>query len=238
MNIINFPSPFIAQSSVGETLHNKITSEYTEQVQIDLSHDNKKNFVDDSEFKRFSSKANNYESEIWNTDGLSDWNARLTTEIRKSIQKLVEVQQFPKALVGTNIDKCWWEYYEPFGYRSAVNYPEFDFTGIYVVDCQQKDVLNFVSPLTNTTSRMVHSPEINNGDILLFPSNLVITSKTFTRKSLLLYFNIDCKWVDHGYMTRRQLEGQEQSGMFVSSKKSLKGMRDDRLNNPDQYFRG
>lgn len=222
MNIINFPSPFVSQSSINPELQSRLKVLFTEQVQEDLSLD-KTNFVDSGDYKRFSSKVNDYESEVWNGDMYEDWNSKLAKEFQKVFHKLIETREFPKQCSQSKIDKVWWEFYEPYGYRSAINYPENDFTGIYVVDCQQKDILEFTSPLTDTTSRMTFSPEITSGDILIFPSNIILSSKTFTKKSLLFFLTVECKWVDHGYQSKNEILGEEQSKMFKKSKTSLRG---------------
>lgn len=222
MNIVNFPSPFVAQSSVNEELQSKLKSLFTEQVQRDLS-DGKTRFVDSGDYKRFSSKVNDYESEVWNGDAYEDWNNKLAKEFQKVFHKLIETREFPRQCTQSKIDKVWWEFYEPYGSRSAINYPETDFTGIYVVDCQQKDILEFASPLTNTTSRMTFSPEITSGDILIFPSNVLLSSKTFTKKSLLFFLTVECKWVDHGYQTRNEIIDENQSSVFNKSKSMFRG---------------
>ena len=229
MNVISFPSPFIAQSSIDEKLHLELKCLYTEMVQKDLS-PNKQNFAD-GDFKRFSSKANNYESEVWGGGELEDYNGRLAKQFQKAFNKVIEHQQFPQICVASKIDKVWWEFYEPYGYRPVVNYPCSDFTGIYVVDCQQHDVINFTSPLISVTSGKTHSPEIKDGDVLIAPSELLISSKTFTRKSLLFYFTIDCQWQDHGIKTKEELFGLEQqsSAFKQKSRKRLSGSVDDRV---------
>lgn len=229
MNVISFPSPFIAQSSIDENLHQKLKFQYTEQVQEDLSM-NKKNFADCGDYRRFSSKANDYESAVWGGDTLEDSNNKLAKQLQKSFNKVIETQQFPKLCVSSRVDKVWWEFYEPYGYRSVINYPNASFLGIYVVDCQQSNVLNFSSPLTSMTSAKTHSPEITDGDILIFPTDLLLSSKTFTKKSLLFYFTIECQWEDHGHQTRDQILGEQQSSFFKNTvRKNLSGSVDERV---------
>lgn len=229
MNVISFPSPFIAQSVVDEKLHLELKYIYTETVQKDLSA-NKQNFAD-GDYKRFSSKANNYESGVWGAGDIEDYNGRIAKQLQKSFNKVIENHEFPQSCVASKINKVWWEFYEPYGHRPVVNYPGSDFTGIYIVDCQQNDVLNFTSPLTSTTSAKTHSPEIKDGDILIVPSELLISSKIFTRKSLLFYFTIDCNWQDPNTITKEELFGLEQqsSAFKPKARKRLSGSVDDRV---------
>ena len=103
------------------------------------------------------------------------------------------------------ITNLWWNYYNPGDYgelhchsNGSPGTP--NYSAVYFLDLQEENTLEFYSPFLSSshpikgTTHYMHTKDITEGMVCIFPSTLLHQVKPVTKRRITLSYNISCRY--------------------------------------------
>lgn len=103
------------------------------------------------------------------------------------------------------VTNLWWNYYNPGDYgephchsNGSPGTP--NYSAVYFLDLQEENTLEFYSPFLSSshpikgTTHYMHTKDITEGMVCIFPSTLLHQVKPVTKRRITLSYNIACRY--------------------------------------------
>ena len=109
------------------------------------------------------------------------------------------------AFSDAGVTNLWWNYYNPGDYgelhchsNGSPGTP--NYSAVYFLDLQEENTLEFYSPFLSSshpikgTTHYMHTKDITEGMVCIFPSTLLHQVKPVTKRRITLSYNIACRY--------------------------------------------